>query len=205
MQNEIYGLLATIQYHAKCNNCLYQKFTSNKIRFYIFCCKLDLSVTFPLVPWIRCGAWLDLFLIFALFLTLVIAYFLILTTENFHTHLSVIAPNNATISSTKMCRYGIPVPTWQQIGSNTLTTTTKLGVILLTESKRWFWSQLFIIMNYKRWKWVLISRLWCLLWVCHFPIGILGQVWYLIVSIPDLCNLTYFNHFECLWLFGIEG
>ena len=27
--------------------------------------------------------------------------------------------------------------------------------------------------------------------VCHFPIGILGQVWYLIVSIPDLCTLTY--------------
>ena len=24
------------------------------------------------------------------------------------------------------------------------------------------------------------------------PIGILGQVWYLIVSIPDLCTLTYF-------------
>ena len=24
---------------------------------------------------------------------------------------------------------------------------------------------------------------------CHFPIGILGQVWYLIVSIPDLCTL----------------
>ena len=36
------------------------------------------------------------------------------------------------------------------------------------------------------------SRLWCLLLVCHFPIGILGQVWYLIVSIPDLCTLTYF-------------
>ena len=30
-----------------------------------------------------------------------------------------------------------------------------------------------------------------LLWVCHFPIGILGQMWYLIVSIPDLCTLTY--------------
>ena len=29
------------------------------------------------------------------------------------------------------------------------------------------------------------------LWVCHFTIGILGQVWYLIVSIPDLCTLTY--------------
>ena len=41
--------------------------------------------------------------------------------------------------------------------------------------------------------WPLGSRLWCLLWVCHFPIGILGQVWYLIVSIPDLCTLTYFN------------
>ena len=25
---------------------------------------------------------------------------------------------------------------------------------------------------------------------CHFPLGILGQVWYLIVSIPDLCTLT---------------
>ena len=31
-----------------------------------------------------------------------------------------------------------------------------------------------------------------LLWDCHFPIGILGQVWYLIVSLPDLCTLTYF-------------
>ena len=27
----------------------------------------------------------------------------------------------------------------------------------------------------------------------NFHIGILGQVWYLIVSIPDLCNLTYFH------------
>ena len=25
-----------------------------------------------------------------------------------------------------------------------------------------------------------------------FPIGILGRVWFLIVSIPDLCTLTYF-------------
>ena len=25
-----------------------------------------------------------------------------------------------------------------------------------------------------------------------FPFGILGQVWYLIVSIPDLCQLSYF-------------
>ena len=27
---------------------------------------------------------------------------------------------------------------------------------------------------------------------CHIPIGILGRVWYLIVSIPDLRTLTYF-------------
>ena len=26
---------------------------------------------------------------------------------------------------------------------------------------------------------------------CYFPIGVLGQVWYLIVSIPDLWTLTY--------------
>ena len=26
-----------------------------------------------------------------------------------------------------------------------------------------------------------------------FPCGIMGQVWYLIVSIPDLCRLSYFN------------
>ena len=26
-----------------------------------------------------------------------------------------------------------------------------------------------------------------------FSIGILGQVWYLIVSIPDLCTLNYFG------------
>ena len=26
-----------------------------------------------------------------------------------------------------------------------------------------------------------------------FPFGILGQVWYLIVSIPDPCCLSYFN------------
>ena len=27
---------------------------------------------------------------------------------------------------------------------------------------------------------------------CHFSLGILGQVWYLLVSIPDLCCLSYF-------------
>ena len=40
----------------------------------------------------------------------------------------------------------------------------------------------------------LVSRLWCLTVSLSFFIGILGQVWYLIVSIPDLCTLTYFNY-----------
>ena len=29
------------------------------------------------------------------------------------------------------------------------------------------------------------------LWSCHFPIGILGQVWCLIVTIPNLCPFSY--------------
>ena len=32
--------------------------------------------------------------------------------------------------------------------------------------------------------------------MCHFPIGILGLVWYLIVSISDLCTLTYYDKKE---------
>ena len=42
----------------------------------------------------------------------------------------------------------------------------------------------------------LTSWLLCVVSNCeffHFPIGILGQVWYLIVSFPDLCTLTYFD------------
>ena len=30
-----------------------------------------------------------------------------------------------------------------------------------------------------------------------FPFGIVGQVWYLIVSIPDPCCLSYFDHSVC--------
>ena len=33
--------------------------------------------------------------------------------------------------------------------------------------------------------------------VCRFPVGILGQVWYFIESIPDLCTLTYLDF---LWI-----
>ena len=31
--------------------------------------------------------------------------------------------------------------------------------------------------------------------VVTFPIGILGQVWWLIVSIPDLCPFSYIDNF----------
>ena len=44
--------------------------------------------------------------------------------------------------------------------------------------------------------WPLGSRLWSLAVSLLLPIGILGQVWYLIVSIPDLCTLTYFGPVE---------
>ena len=37
--------------------------------------------------------------------------------------------------------------------------------------------------------------------ILSLPIGILGQVWYLIVSFPDLCTLTYFYHTHLLFLF----
>ena len=39
-----------------------------------------------------------------------------------------------------------------------------------------------------------VSFLLCFV-VCHLPIGILGRVWYLIVSIPDLCELSYLHYF----------
>ena len=39
----------------------------------------------------------------------------------------------------------------------------------------------------------MISWLWFVMSCCHFTIGILGQVWCLIVSIPDLCPLSYLH------------
>ena len=38
--------------------------------------------------------------------------------------------------------------------------------------------------------WILFMMFICVF--VTFPCGILGQVWYLIVSIPDLCCLSYF-------------
>ena len=48
--------------------------------------------------------------------------------------------------------------------------------------------------------WLLIVMLNC---VCvTFQCGILGQVWYFIVSIPDLCRVSYFecHHVMKFWL-----
>ena len=39
----------------------------------------------------------------------------------------------------------------------------------------------------------------------NFPIGILGQVWYLIVSIPDLCTLTYFYIYSSPCQYEFDG
>ena len=37
----------------------------------------------------------------------------------------------------------------------------------------------------------LLFVIFCVIF-CTFPFGIMGQVWYLIVSIPDYCCLSYF-------------
>ena len=37
----------------------------------------------------------------------------------------------------------------------------------------------------------LVGYVYCIL--VPFPCGILGQVWYLIISFPDLCRLSYFE------------
>ena len=47
----------------------------------------------------------------------------------------------------------------------------------------------------------LTSWRWFVMFYCAFvtfPCGILGQVWYLIVSIPDLCHLSYLTTEGCL-------
>ena len=44
--------------------------------------------------------------------------------------------------------------------------------------------------------WLLIVMLNCVF--VTFPFGILGQVWYLIVSIPDPCRLSYFSSYTVL-------
>ena len=43
----------------------------------------------------------------------------------------------------------------------------------------------------------------CIMFSCvfvTFPYGLLGQVWYLIVSIPDLCLLTFIDALSFLFV-----
>ena len=50
-------------------------------------------------------------------------------------------------------------------------------------------------MNVTYWERANLLALLCAIFSCVFvtiPCGVLGQVWYLIVSIPDLCLLPYF-------------
>ena len=47
--NEVYRSLDTIQYHTKCTNPLYTKFTSNKFGTYNFCCNLYLVIAYVLI------------------------------------------------------------------------------------------------------------------------------------------------------------
>ena len=47
----------------------------------------------------------------------------------------------------------------------------------------------------------LVGDVYCIF--VTFPCGILGQVWYLIVSFPDLCRLSYFTYRSALILFSL--
>ena len=56
-------------------------------------------------------------------------------------------------------------------------------------SNAWSWQSIFGLFESGRFTQVTLC-------VCYFPIGILGQVWYLIISIPDLCTLSYFTVYQ---------
>ena len=50
------------------------------------------------------------------------------------------------------------------------------------------------------WERVDLIALFCVMFPCvfvTFPYGVYGQVWCLIISIPDLCLLLYFYYLTC--------
>ena len=51
-------------------------------------------------------------------------------------------------------------------------------------------SRLFIAALWSPDLWALVGDVYCIF--VTFPCGILGQVWYLIVSFPDLCRFSYY-------------
>ena len=48
----------------------------------------------------------------------------------------------------------------------------------------------------------LVGNVYCIL--ANFPYGILGQVWYLIVSFPDLCRLSCFLYIHIALIWSIK-
>ena len=44
----------------------------------------------------------------------------------------------------------------------------------------------------------LVGDVYCIF--VTFPCGIQGQVWYLIVSLPDICRLSYFNNSNVMFV-----
>ena len=90
-------------------------------------------------------------------------------------------------------KFGIPSSNNMRYAPDTIILKTRSEVKVIV-TRRWYATLRHPKMHqHTKLGWPLASRLWCLLWVCHFPICILGQVWYLIVSIPDICALTYFG------------
>ena len=56
--------------------------------------------------------------------------------------------------------------------------------------------------------WLLFVMFNCIIFTLKFPCGILGQVWYLIVSIPDLRRLSYMELLpieeDIVWCLGSQ-
>ena len=51
--------------------------------------------------------------------------------------------------------------------------------------------------------WTLVGDVYCIF--VTFPCGVLGQVWYLIVSLPDPCPLSYFyTHMTFMEISGLN-
>ena len=87
--------------------------------------------------------------------------------------------------------------------------SSKIFLLTIPRHRLFWWSFMlflscFVILSCTSVCWCLVVTCWekadlfalvcdVLLWRCRFPIGILGQVWCLIVSIPDLCPLSYFK------------
>ena len=79
-------------------------------------------------------------------------------------------------------------------------------IFLLTVPRRYFFRALFVFFMSCDCHAFASVHCWLLfvMFDCVFvtsPCGILGQVWYLIVSIPDLCRISYFNSVVhvCSW------